>query len=120
MSSRVSMMVFVCSAALAAGCDGSPVAPKVIPPTVIPSGTIVGVVSENHPAPHEAALSADQLLAGTELTIYIQGKAFHSHAIGLTAGQVQEIAQKKKVSVLSTTDPHSNGTGEHNHTVTFN
>ena len=107
-------------ATLAAGCGGasnSPTSPTVS--ATPPEGQNIGVVSGNHPLPHVAAISAAQLSAGNGITLEISNGS-HSHTVTLTGAQVMQIAAKARVSVDSSTNPHSNGTDPHAHTVTFN
>jgi hypothetical protein len=129
MSRNMLMSVIVSWAALTAGCNGSgktptePAAPPAppVPPVPPPASTaVIGTVSSNHPAPHEATISGEQLTAGSAVVLNIQGSAFHSHTISLTSQQVLQVGQKTRVSVTSSTDPHSSGAGHHNHDVTFN
>ena len=77
------------------------------------------MVSGNHPLPHVAAISAAQLTAGNGITLEISNGS-HSHTVTLTGAQVMQIAAKARVSVDSSTNPHSNGADPHAHTVTFN
>jgi hypothetical protein len=84
------------------------------------AGDASGTVKENHPLPHIAVITASQLLAGNTLILNIQGQAFHSHTVTLTDTQVSLIAAGCPVSQLSSEDTHSDGSGLHAHTVTFN
>ena len=84
------------------------------------AGDAMGLVVGNHPAPHSGVITAAQLAAGTELNLDIQGQAFHSHRLNLSATHVRLIAAGCRVSQVSSVDPHSDGSGAHNHTVTFN
>lgn len=65
-------------------------------------------------------ITAAQLSAGDAVSLNIQGQAFHSHTLNLTHTQVRLIAGGCRVSQLSSVDPHSDGSGAHNHAVTFN
>ena len=66
-----------------------------------------------------AAISAAQLSAGNGITPDISDGS-HSHSVILTGAQVMQIAAEARVSVDSSTNPHSNGADPHAHTVTFN
>ena len=105
-------------ATIAIGCGGGsngPTSPTATPPP----GENIGVVSGNHPMPHVAALSAAQLSAGVGITLEISN-GLHSHTVTLTGAQVRQIADKARVVVESSTNPHSNGAEPHAHPVTFN
>jgi len=105
-------------ATIAIGCGGGSNHPT--SPTATPSeGQNVGVVTGNHPLPHSAIISAAQLSAGNGITLDISNGS-HSHTVVLTGAQVMQIAAKARVSVDSSTNPHSNGADPHAHTVTFN
>ena len=112
-------------ALLAAGvgsrCGGSPTHPTNLP-TPTPtntSGDVVGTVSGNHPAPHVAIITATQLAAAAAIVLDISN-GLHSHTVTLTGAEVAQIAVGTRVSITSSTDPHSNGLDPHSHTVTFN
>ena len=83
-------------------------------------GNATGTVANNHPAPHIGVITAAQLSAGNPLSLSIQGQAFHSHTLNLADVQVRLIAAGCQVSQASSSDPHSDGSGAHIHTVTFN
>jgi hypothetical protein len=83
-------------------------------------GEASGTVKQNHPLPHIAVITASQLVAGNSLILNIQGQAFHSHTLALTNTQVRLIAGGCPVSQLSSEDAHSDGSGSHAHSVTFN
>ena len=105
-------------ATIAVGCGGgsnSPTSPTATPPP----GQSIGVVSGNHPMPHVAVISAAQLSAGVGISLEMSN-GFHSHTVTLTGAQVTQIADKVRVIVLSSTNPHSNGAEPHEHAVTFN
>ena len=105
-------------ATIAIGCGGgsnNPTSPTATPPP----GQIIGVVGGNHPMPHVAVISAAQLSAGVGISLEMSN-GFHSHTVTLTGAQVTQIADKVRVMVLSSTNPHSNGAEPHEHTVTFN
>ena len=119
-------------ATITIGCGGSsnsptsPTSPTatVIPPptpttTPSPPGQTVGVVSSNHAMPHVAVLSAAQLSAGAGIILDISN-GLHSHTVSLTSAQVTQIADKVRVFADSSTNPHSNGSEPHAHSVTFN
>lgn len=108
-------LVCVLMAAAAAGCGGSAKSPAAVTPT----GNIAGIVDNNHPAPHAAVVTAAQLAARAAVTLDISN-GLHSHAVALTAVEVGTIASGGRVFVTSSTNPHSDGTGHHNHGVTFN
>ncbi len=104
------------------GGGGTPAGPSTPNPTPTPSsgaGDIAGSVTVNHMAPHVAVITAAQLSAGAGLTLDISN-GFHSHTVTLTSAQVTQIAGRARVSVASSTDPHSDGSNPHSHTVTFN
>lgn len=83
-------------------------------------GEAIGSVLGNHPLQHVAEITAAQLAAGNALNLNIQGQAFHSHTLNLEATQVRMIAAGCRISRVSSIDPHSDGSGAHNHDVTFN
>jgi len=84
------------------------------------TGDVTGSVSDNHPLPHIAVLTATQLSEGGALTLSIQGQAFHSHTLALTSAQVMQIAAGCRTFQASSQDPHSDGSGAHTHVVAFN
>ena len=103
---------------IAIGCGGGSNNPT--SPTATPSeGQNIGVVSGNHPLAHVAAISAAQLSAGNGIVLDISNGS-HSHTVILTGDQIMQIAAKGRVTVDSSTNPHSNGADPHAHTVTFN
>ena len=132
MSQTVDRRPFRIAAALALivsitmGCGGgatSPTTPAPPPtgsPAPAPAAGVVGTVSENHPLPHSAVITEAPLDAGGALTLDIQGAASHAHEVWLTAAEVAQIARGARISTASSTNPHSLGTGFHNHTITFN
>lgn len=67
-----------------------------------------------------AVITAAQLSAGGERSLNIQGQAFHSHTVTLTAPQMMQIAAGCPASQESSRNPHSDGNGDHSHTVVFN
>jgi hypothetical protein len=71
-----------------------------------------GSITSNHG--HSARISGAQLTAGGALQLDITGSATHPHTVQLSAGEVMDIAQSRRVSKESSED-----TG-HSHTVTFN
>jgi len=104
------------------GGGGTPVGPSTPTPNPTPTpssgaGDIAGSVSRNHG--HTAVITAAQLSAGAGLELVISN-GFHSHTATLTGTQVTQIAGGTRVSVASTTDPHSDGSDPHSHMVTFN
>lgn len=105
-------------ATIAIGCGGASSHPA-SPTATASEGVTFGVVTGNHPLPHTAAISAAQLTAGNGITLDISNGS-HSHTVILTGAQVMQIATKARVSVDSSTNPHSNGADPHAHTVTFN
>ena len=114
-------LILLVGAAVAAGCSGSssPTSPSSPTPTPTSSGNVTGVVADNHPEPHVAVITATQLAAREALTLDISNSR-HSHTITLSGAQVTQIATKVRVSVMSSTNPHSDGSGAHSHAVTFN
>jgi hypothetical protein len=109
------------AAAVVSGCGGSPTNPTSQPtpgPTKT-AGDAVGSVSETHPAPHVAIVTAAQLAAAGAIVLDMSN-GLHSHTLTLTGAQVGQIAAGTRVSITSSTNPHSNGMDPHNHTVTFN
>jgi hypothetical protein len=109
------------AAAVVSGCGTSPTNPT---PVATPNprntgGSVAGIVSANHQAPHVAVITAAQLAAAEAVALDISN-GLHSHTVTLTGAQVRQIAAGTRVSETSSTDPHSNGTDPHNHTVTFN
>ena len=107
------------------GCGGgssspsSPGSPAGPTPTPTASGSVAGVVADNHPDPHVAVISAAQLGAGAALTLDIANSR-HSHTLTLSAAEVTQIAAQSRVSVMSSVSTHSDGTEPHSHRVTFN
>ena len=84
------------------------------------TGDASGTVSANHPLQHIAVITAAQLSLGGLLTLNIQGNGLHSHSVTLDGAQMSQIAAGCRISQVSSTDPHSDGSGPHTHTVTFN
>ena len=68
---------------------------------------------------HVAIITAAQLAAAAAIVLDISN-GLHSHTVTLTSEQVGQIAAGMRVSITSSTDPHSNGMDPHNHLVTFN
>ena len=94
--------------------------PCVLPTTDRACG-VYGVVADNHEgALHVARITRDQLDAGEPIVIDIQGLGRHPHTLSLTSDQVKQIAAGQRVVRQSSTNPHSGGTGDHYHMVTFN
>jgi hypothetical protein len=85
-----------------------------------PVGDVAGAIDQNHPAPHEATITAAQLAARAAVTIQMQGGGLHPHSLALTAAQMVTIAAGCRVAETSSLNPHSNGTGAHTHLVTIN
>lgn len=112
------LLVLLAAGIVTAGCGSSPVGPAATP-AAAPAGSVVGSVSGNHAMPHVAIITAAQLSAGAAIVMDISN-GMHGHSLALTAGQVGQVAAGAKVSVDSSTDPHSNGSDPHKHTVTFN
>ena len=114
----IAALALLGGATIAIGCGGgsnNPTSPTSTPP----EGQNIGVVSANHPMPHIATISAAQLSAGAGISLDISNGS-HSHTVILTGDQIMQIAAKGRVSVDSSTNPHSNGGDPHAHTVTFN
>ena len=63
-------------------------------------------------------ITAAQLSAGVGITLDITNGS-HSHMVNITDADMREIARKGRVSVTSSQNPHSDGSGAHRHTVTF-
>ena len=108
-------------AAVVSGCGSSPTNPT-SPATANPTnttGNALGTVSANHQEPHVAIITAAQLAAAAAIVLDISN-GLHSHTVTLTGAQVGQIAAGTRVSITSSTNPHSNGMDPHNHTVTFN
>ena len=76
------------------------------------STDVNGDVSANHG--HVATITGAQITAAGALSLNIMGNATHPHTVSLSASQVQQIGERQRVMVTSTTD------GSHDHTVTFN
>lgn len=108
------------AAAIVSGCGGSPKSPT-SPATPNPNttGDVVGTVGANHERPHVAIITAAQLAAAAPIVMDISN-GLHSHTVTLTGAQVEQIAGGNRVSVTSSTNPHSNGMDPHNHPVMFN
>ncbi len=81
-------------------------------PSPSPVTDKAGSISANHG--HVARVTAAQQLAGGGLQLDITGSAGHPHTVQLSAGEVRDIAEGKRVSEDSSTD------SGHSHTVTFN
>jgi len=93
------------------GSSGTPT--QSTPPATTPAaGSNTGQISDNHG--HQAVITAAQLQAGGALRLDIAGSAGHSHIVDLSAQDVQDVRDGKKVAKESTT------TQSHDHTVTFN
>jgi hypothetical protein len=109
------------AAGVVSGCGGSPTDPTSLAPPnpTNTAGSAVGSVSGNHPAPHVAIITATQLAAAAAIELDISN-GLHSHTVTLTGAEVGQIAAGTRVSITSSTNPHSNGTDPHNHTETFN
>jgi hypothetical protein len=114
----IAALALLGGAIMAIGCGGASNSPS-SPTTTAPQGQNIGVVSGNHPMPHVAAISAAQLSAGAGIVLDISNGS-HSHTVTLTGDQIMQIAANGRVSVESSTNPHSNGADPHAHTVTFN
>lgn len=110
--------LLLAGAVVTAACGGSPASPAA-PQVVIAAGGVTGSISANHPAPHVAVITAAQLSAGAAILLDISN-GLHGHTVSLTAGMVGQIAAGARVVVDSSTNPHSNGSDPHQHTVTFN
>ena len=102
-------------------CGGSSSSPTATPtpvPTPVPtptpgtSGDKVGAISSNHG--HSAVITAARLSQGGALDLDIRGTASHTHTVSLSASDLSDIAENKKVAHESSTD------SGHSHTVTFN
>ena len=114
----INALALLGGATIGIGCGGASNNPT--SPTATPSeGQNIGLVSGNHPMPHVAAISAAQLSAGNGIILDISN-GLHSHTVTLTGAEVMQIAARARVSVDSSTNPHSNGADPHAHTVTFN
>ena len=108
------------AAAVVSGCGSSPTSPtNVATPNPTNTAGAAGTVSANHAAPHVAIITAAQLAARAAIVLDISN-GLHSHTVTLTGAQVEQIAAGTRVSIASSTDPHSNGMDPHNHMVTFN
>jgi hypothetical protein len=105
-------------AAIIVGCGGGSSSPNSPTPAPTSSGNVEGAVAGNHPDPHVAVITAAQLGAGAALTLDISAR--HSHTVTLSVAEVTQIAARSRVSVTSSTNPHSDGSGPHSHGVTFN
>jgi len=112
-------LVLLANSMFASGCGSSSLPLTSPQPPPVPAGSVVGTVSENHTMPHMAILTAAQLSAGTGLTMDISN-GLHSHVVILTDTDMRQITARARVSVASSTNPHSNGSDPHRHTVTFN
>ena len=116
----IAVLAPLAGAIIAIACGGSVNNPTSPTATATASeGQNIGFVEGNHPLPHFAAISAAQLSAGNGIVLDISNGS-HSHTVTLTSAEVMQIAAKVRVSVDSSTNPHSNGTDPHAHTVTFN
>jgi outer membrane biosynthesis protein TonB len=81
-------------------------------PTPSPVSDKTGSITSNHG--HAARITAAQLTAGGTLQLDITGSASHPHTVQLSAGEVMDVAENRRVSKESSTD------AAHSHTVTFN
>ena len=118
---NVAFSCVLLAAAVVSGCGSSPTNPTSLP-TANPANTArnaAATVSPNHQAPHVAIITAAQLAAAAAIVLDISN-GLHSHTVTLTSEQVGQIAAGMRVSITSSTDPHSNGMDPHNHLVTFN
>jgi hypothetical protein len=111
-------LVLMAGAAIAAGCGSSPTSPN-SPQPAAGAGNISGTVDTNHDRPHVAVITAAQVAAGAAIILDISN-GLHSHTVNFTAAQVAQIKAGAQVSAASSVNPHSDGTGAHQHTVTFN
>ena len=112
----VAVTLVLLGAATASGCGGTPNTPT---PPPVNTGDLAGTVGANHDIPHVAIITAAQLSAAVGITLDISN-GLHSHTVTLTDAQMRQIVAKVRLSVGSSVNPHSNGTGPHGHTVTFN
>ena len=114
-------LVLMTGAAIAAGCGSSPTSPTSpnSPQNPAGAGNIDGTVSGNHAMPHVAIITAAQVAAGAAIILDISN-GLHSHTVSFTAAQVAQIKAGAQVSAASSVNPHSDGTGAHQHMVTFN
>lgn len=114
-------LILMAGAVIVTGCGSSPTSPTnpTSPPITAGPGNIAGTVGENHAMPHVAIITAAQVAAGAAVTLDISN-GLHSHIVSLTAAQVGQIKAGTQVSVPSSVNPHSDGSGAHQHMVTFN
>ena len=87
--------------------NGSPTSPSPTPPT-----SVTGSISGNHG--HEVTISGAQITTGGALSLDIRGQATHPHTVQVSSAQLQTIAARQQVAIVSSTD------NNHTHTVTFN
>ena len=76
------------------------------------NGSVSGTISGNHG--HVATITAAQLTGGNAVALDITGSANHSHSVSLSAQDILDVAARKTVAKVSSTD------SGHDHTVTFN
>ena len=88
------------------GDDDSPSSPTPSP------GSVTGTVSANHG--HAAVIDSARLMAGAAISLDIRGQATHPHTVNISAAQMQTIAARQQVAIVSSSDDG------HTHTVTFN
>ena len=81
-------------------------------PSPTPVADKVGSVSANHG--HSARITGAELTAGGALSLDIRGDADHPHTVQLSADEVEDIAENRRVSKTSSVN------SSHDHTVTFN
>jgi hypothetical protein len=115
-------LAFLGGATIALGCAGgskSPSGPGPIPSPAPGTGNLSGSVDANHAMPHVAIITAAQLGAGAGVTLDTSN-GLHSHTVTIAAAQMGQLAAGVRVSVTSSRNPHSDGTGPHEHVVTFN
>ena len=53
-------------------------------------------------------------MAGNAVSLHIRGSATHPHTVSMSMAQMQTIAARQQVAIVSSTD------NSHTHTVTFN
>ncbi len=72
---------------------------------------VTGAISENHG--HTATITQSQIAAGNAIDLQIRGTADHPHTVSISQANLQTLANRQAVSVISTLD------FSHTHTVTF-
>ncbi|HXY41369.1 MAG TPA: hypothetical protein VEQ10_16965 [Vicinamibacteria bacterium] len=101
-----------CGSSYSSPTSSNPTPTPAPTPTPVASGDKVGSISSNHG--HSAIITAARLAQGGSLDLDIRGTATHTHTVSLSASDLSDIAENKKIAHESSVD------SGHSHTVTFN